>query len=257
MNTTARPRLASIFKPFNRQHRILLLGIFGVQLTLSVPAFAQLSPGTTEYKPGTTPALGPPNYSTTLPGYFTAGNQVDSISPTLIGGGGAFTFSSTVYRDPGTAFLGFDYTLSLAGGSASVTSVVLDNASHPWQGVGITLAGADGTGHSTAGSGSPNWTDGDPIFLFRDTDANGAGITGQFLSSGEGTSIDSSSGDASANIFFATTATSYASTTFDEFSGSTLVASPGGFVPVPEPGEVVLAALAATMLAIRPRLRKA
>ncbi len=236
--------------------RIFLLGFISAQLAVAVPpTFAQLSPGTTEYKPGTTPVLGPPNYSTTLPSYFTAGNQVDSVSSGLIGGGGGLTFTSTVYRDPGTGFLGFEYSLSASGGVSPLTGVVLDDGSHPWQGIGITSAGADASGHSTAGSGTPNWTDGDPIHLFRDTVANGAGVTIQFLAAGEGTSVNG--GDLSAEIFFATTAPSYRGSAFSVFSGSTPEGSPGGLVPVPEPSAFALAALAGTMLAMRAGLRHA
>jgi hypothetical protein len=249
----AQPRLLSRLERSSAK-RILLAVLVVGQISLEpLRSAAQLSPGTTQYKPGTTPALGPPNYSTTLPSYFTPGNQVDSMSSTLIGAGGV-TLTSTVFRDPGSSFLGFEYSLSIGNPTPNpITGLVLDTGSHPWQGIGITLAGADASGHSTASSGTPSWTDGAPIFLFRDTVANGSSVTIQFQNADEGTALNG--GDLSAQVFFATDATSYGSATFQVLP--TLQGTPDGFAPVPEPSVVALVTVAGALIGIRFRLRKA
>lgn len=189
-------------RPLHCAALVLLTLAFAV--TASVPAFAAnpLPPGTSLYKPGTVPALGPPNYSTSLPSYFVAGNIVGGplasaytpLTPDIAG-----VLTSTVYRNPATGFLGFQYHFTSTGASDLIRATI---AGAPWLGVAITDAGADGSGSSTVGTVAPFWTDGDPNFIQRNPVAFGDGLTIQWRALSKGTALRA--GDSSSSIFVET-----------------------------------------------------
>jgi len=149
-----------------------------------------------------------------VPAYFTAGNQVAQLISPFIQASGAIdgTITSTVFRDPGTGFLGFQYfwdRSSATGDSVLIRSTIGD-LSNPWLGVDIFDAGSDSSGSSTPGSVAPVWADGAPNFILRDPVANGAGITVQWRAMSQGTALEE--GDYSALIFLQTRSTFFAPT---------------------------------------------
>ncbi|HPD17946.1 MAG TPA: hypothetical protein PLE19_23660 [Planctomycetota bacterium] len=181
---------------------VLLALAFAVAANGPVLAANPLPPGTSLFKPGTVPPLGPPNYSTTLPSYFVAGNIVGGpmasayapLTPDIAG-----VLTSTVYRDPATGFLGFRYHFTSTGASDLIRATI---AGASWLGVTITNAGADGSGSSTAGTVAPFWTDGDPNFIQRNPVVFGDGLTIQWRALSRGTALRA--GDSSSSIFIET-----------------------------------------------------
>ena len=154
--------------------------------------------------------------------------------------------ASAVWRDPITGDLLFTYqfdNLSPYPG-APVTDIVratMDDPSHPWLGVGILDAGADGLGSSTpqgVGLGGPSWADGDPFVI--DRDGLFSGIDLQFGVQNRGTILLSATNDTSATIWFATDATGFGLTNVGlSDSGNTGTAM--AYAPaVPEPASVLL-----------------
>jgi hypothetical protein len=167
-------------------------------------AFADLlAPGVSQDKPGQ--GLSAPHYTTVLPNYFVPGNEVTSITEPIVSNYGNMvgTVTSTVYQNPSNSLLTFEYRFTNTG-TSDLLCAEFDPT--PWVGVTIYDAGADGTGASVAGSVSPDWTNGDPIFIGRDQSSY---PFFQWEANGQGTAlIGPSSGD-SANIWLSTNATSY------------------------------------------------
>jgi hypothetical protein len=140
--------------------------------------------------------------------------------------------------------LTFEYQFNEQGTSEIETASF---ASAPWQGVAITDAGSDGTGHSQADSGSTyTWNTGDPYSISRANAQNGT-VQNPYISWSStpyGTYLVGSGTEAltglSANIWFSTDATGwqYSDTSFQDSSatGSAQLLVPGTTPPaVPEP----------------------
>ncbi len=222
-------------------------------------SLAQLPSSFTLNSPdGAADGLQPPYYSSTLPSFFTSANQVDALASTVHGDwrepGAALTCFSSVFRDPQTGYVGFQYKFSVSGGGA-LDYVLSDTDfwTHPWQGTTIVLAGADGTGHSTPGNWYTYWANGDPFSIFHRDALNGAGIGIIFNSSQQGTSIGS--GDVSANIFFVTEGTKYTTTSYVGYDAANQWDPFAALAPAPEPSAISLTLVAGAVLALGLRRR--
>ena len=216
-------------------------------------AVAPLLPGTSLGKPGTVPPIFPPYFTSgpapTGPGQYSM-PIASSAFPYLYTGAPNAAFlgsvTSAVWRDPITGDLLFTYQFDnlSPGPAAPVTDIVratMDDPSHPWLGVGILDAGADGLGSSTpqgVGLGGPSWADGDPFVI--DRDGLFSGIDVQFGVQNRGTILLSATNDTSATIWFATDATGFGLTNVGlSDSGNTGTAMT--YAPaVPEPTSVLL-----------------
>jgi len=189
--------------PLSVQRLIVARLVLALAITAVAPASAAaLVPATTLFKPGTSPALGPPDYSTVLPAYFVpvnvvAGPMVSAYAPLTPSITGVLT--STVYRNPATGFLGFQYHFTSTGVSDLIRASM---GGFAWTGVTIFNAGADGSGSSTPGTVAPFWSDGDPNFLLRDPVISGEGLTIQWRALSKGTALRA--GNSSSLIFYET-----------------------------------------------------
>ena len=145
--------------------------------------------------------LNAPYFSLGLPSYFVPANLVDTETYSFAGDI-AGTATSTVYRDPSTSRLTFEYQFTVASSDVAQASF----AAAPWVGVVISGAGADSTGHSTAAGQAPVWTNGDPMILTR---AANSSLVIQWDADSHGTLLFGATSDYSANIWFSTDATAY------------------------------------------------
>jgi hypothetical protein len=195
-----------------------------------------LNPGETLYIPGE--GLAGPYYSTSLPSWLTSGNLVASLSSPYTGSitGDLLTW---VYRDPapGTPYLGFEYRFFVTTGKKDLATATIGGADNPWWGVTITDAGANGIGKSTAEPSTPHWTNGDPYYISRDDNVDGAGIQIYWRNGNAGTTIHPGN-QYSALIWFVTNSEVFQPCTVGlEDSGG--VSSADSFAPVPEPVSMV------------------
>ncbi|MBC7835398.1 MAG: hypothetical protein H7Y88_09915 [Phycisphaerales bacterium] len=144
-----------------------------------------------------------PKYTIGLPAYFTAGNVVASLVNAAVVGQLAGSVTTTVYRNPDTGFLTFQYEYNASAGNN--TPVVRATMNGQWLNFDVLDAGSDASGNS--GSGDPNaeWTDGDPLFLARAPDDGAPNV--QWRAFGLGSALNA--GDFSANVWFATNATEW------------------------------------------------
>lgn len=230
---------------------------------MSSPALAaiELAPGMALHNPGATPALPAPHYQSGLPANLKSLDPLDSLQGILVEGamggarGLAGVLNSWVYRDTSTQKLTFAYQLVMSPSSPSrntrsLFSATLGNGvgtdAVSWTGVGIAGAGADSSGKSIA-TGSPQWTDGDPSHIARESVMQGSALidvlkivwyekpNGTFLNG------NSSTGNTSSLIWFQTDATQWGvgSAGFLD-SGAVSGASYLGPILVPEPISAVV-----------------
>jgi hypothetical protein len=238
---------------------LLIAAAVYIMLPSPVMAAAPLLAGGSVVKPTVSPMFGSPytvepagqpvpaNFSTLLittqfPYLFTASQN------------GAFSGSvtSSIWQDPTSKDLAFSYSFNnlqtpLYGGPAGtdIVRVTLDDPTHPWFGFNITDSGV-GTppiGHSTP-QGSTAWNDGDPFALDRDATFQNPDV--QFRVLGLGTALLSATSDASANIWFATSAQNFTKTNVGFLDGGNTGSSQayapaaGVFIRTPEPSSWIL-----------------
>ena len=133
--------------------KTVILAMTAVAIFSSAALYAGSLPiGTSESRPGTTPALGSPFYTLGLPSYFIPANLVSTLSSPFVGGQTG-TVTSNVYKNPADSnHLGFEY-LYLDTGNTEVVRASFGPLA--WAGVYISDAGADSTGASLAGTAAP------------------------------------------------------------------------------------------------------
>jgi hypothetical protein len=194
---------------------------------------AQLLPGGSLHDPatGTTPY-----FSTSLPTWFTLGNQLatmtDTWVPTTELNG---TLKSTVYKDSLTGQLGFDYVFTFTGGTEFLSLAQFLGPTWHYN-INILSAGADASGSST-GVGTPSWSDGDPYDIRRDVTGN---LIVDFSSGGDGTILDTA-GQKSARIFITTASGTMFTTAGVKMLNTGADTTANAYVPVvPEPGIALL-----------------
>ena len=205
-----------------------------VMAVFSASALATtLAPGVSLDKPGQ--GLSAPYYTAGLPSYFVPANEVTSDTEPIEASRGNIvgTLVSTVYKNPATSQLAFEYQFTNTGSSDLVRAALDPDA---WAGVTINDAGADGAGASAAGSVSPHWTNGDPIYIGRDQTSY---PYIQWEANDQGTDLIGLSSGKSADIWFSTDATNYQDS-YTGLSGGGAISSADLLAPaaptvVPEP----------------------
>jgi hypothetical protein len=196
-----------------------------------------LAPGVSLDRPGQ--GLSAPCYTAVLPSYFVPGNEVTSVTEPIVSYNGhmAGTVVSTVYQNPSNSQLTFEYRFTDTG-SSDLLCAEFDPT--PWVGVTIYDAGADGTGTSVAETVSPDWTNGDPIFIGRDQSSY---PFFQWDANGQGTALLGPSSGASANIWLSTNGTgyqmSYTALLDGGAVGSVDLLAPAGVAVVPGPMSIL------------------
>jgi hypothetical protein len=170
-----------------------------------------LAPGVGLDKPGL--GLSAPCYTAGLPSYVVPANEVTSITEPIVADRGNMvgTLVSTVYKNPANSQLTFEYQFTNTG-TSDLVRAAMDPT--PWVGVTINDAGSNGDGASVAGSVSPDWTNGDPIYIGRDQSSY---PYIQWEANDQGTDLIGLSSGRSANIWFSTDATNYQ----DDYTGLT------------------------------------
>jgi hypothetical protein len=115
--------------------------------------------------------------------------------------------------DPITSALAFSYKFNKLnnGTTDDIIRMALDDPSHPWQGIGITDAGADGSGSSTPLGAGPFWANGDPYLIERDSLFSG--VDAQLRVGGRGTELLNTTNDTSSTMWFATNAKHFTTST--------------------------------------------
>lgn len=136
--------------------------------------------------------------------------------------------TSTVWRDPGTGYLAFEYAFTVDAAISPLRSATIGG---DWLATTVFNVGADGSGVS-----SGDWTDGDPLLLGR---LNAAGFGGpnaiySTLLAPDGTSFFP--GQASSVFWYATDALAYTINDFDALDAGLSAESP---VYVPGPAGTV------------------
>lgn len=223
-----------------------VIGAFAIGGALA--SASTLAPGETQFK--THPSVPPaPNYTTTLPAFATAANEVGTLDSPITGEFDGLV-TTHVYAEPATGFLSFGYVFSLTDMN---TAAVVRATMNGWQGVAITDVGADASGNSGTFDGVPEWLDGDPLNISRDPhseglafqwrDAIGANLIGTVIGPG----------DISSEIFVSTTMTQFIRGGVDMID-TTVTGEAEVFVPIPEPTSIALL-LAGLAFAALPRRR--
>lgn len=220
-------------------------------LALASGAMA-LDVGESVYNPDITgsglPGDGGPYYNDVLPAWLVPGNIAASLTSPISGIPGFMQFSGTV--DSAAYFLngvdesggiGISYRINLDGNSASNLvrgSIKSDN----WLNTIVDDAGSDGSGSSSAATGSVVWSDGDPYFIERDP------ITGSpqwtFRIGPNGTTLNA--GDTSALVWFATQDVGFKEASIGLIDGG--AAGAARIITIPEPATISLLGLAGLAL---------
>lgn len=204
-------------------------------LALAAASFAEtLSPGTTLFRPGS----GSNEYTVGgVPAGYVHVDGADLTSPIT----GIFSGSvvSKLYANNAGEYA-FSYQLvNTATNGHEMTSATIGDDSNPWKGIAISDAGADASGLSVGG-----WTDGSPLAIGRDTTGSGEGLRITFYNAlaNAGVTLRGPSGY-SAITWVVTAAKSY-TTTNAGILNSGSIGQAEAYAPVPEPGTLVLLAVA-------------
>jgi hypothetical protein len=241
--------------------RILLanLALLGVLFAPLAAEAVPLLPGTTLDHPTYLPGGANPDYTLGHPGWFDPLNAIATLVspytfepfPPFIG-----TLTSTVYAEPTTGHLGFEYvwTNTTPGATVDLIVTTVGGENDPFLGVDIVDAGSDTSGLSTDDVGfTPPWTDGSPNLLERASAAAGANVTVQWLSASVGTVIRNPT-DYSARVWLITDEKTYSIGTAS-MQDSGRIASAQALVPtIPEPATLSLLGLG--LLAVARRRRR-
>ena len=168
---------------------------------------------------------------------------------------------SSVYEDPTTGYLAFEYQFVNNPATATdMQRMTINDPSNPWTPFTIFDAGADGSGASHSASGGPSpytWTNGNPYDFEQESLNDGIAI--RFASGDEGTVVESASSDSTANVWLTTNAKNYAITDVG-LSDSAAVGTSNAYGPapgvVPEPSTIASALLGAGILLAARRRRR-
>lgn len=222
--------------------------ILGTFVSASAALAATLNPGETLFKNHPSVPAGGTAYSTVLPPFGGGANLVaETTSPFT--GDFTGTITTQVFRDPATQFLSFHYSVALDDVNPAA---IVRGTMNGWEGVGITDAGANGSGSSGTFDPAPEWNDGDPLSISRDPQSEGLAIQWRqsFTTGLVGTVIGP--GDLSSVMFFVTDVTDFRPGQMDvidtAFSGEANV-----LVPIPEPASIALLSLGFFGLLMRRR----
>jgi hypothetical protein len=215
--------------------------VLSAVLVLASPLHADLMPDDAQFKDHAS-VFDTPKFVSGLPSYFEAGNIVGSITDNLVWFGPpghvfTGTITTTVYRNPDTGFLTFDYQIDAS--SRNTRNMV--------RGVigGDFRVGADASGLSGTGDPGAEWSDGDPVSIGRGAYDVLAQPSFDFRLGALGTVLGP--GDSSSHIWFETNATRY--TVADADILDTFVRAEGKVLaPIPEPAAIVLGLMGLAMV---------
>lgn len=227
---------------------VLKCAVMATACVLTAPAMAvPLPPGTASWKTHpTVPEV--PKYTIGLPAYIVPGNIVGTLTSAISSfGAGVISGSvtTTVYVNPATGFLTFQYQIQTSAGTT--TPVVRSTIAGDWHATSITDAGSDASGLSGALDPAPEWSDGDPMVLFTQLSA-GEGFgdpSMQFRAEGRGTVLGP--GNTSARVWFETTSTEFTTNVMGLIDSGTVGIAPILTV-IPAPGAALLGVLGFGML---------
>jgi hypothetical protein len=212
-------------------------------------AASPLNPGDSLDKPGTVPALFPPFYTAgPIPANYSVLKASTLFPYTGLISGGVL---SQVWMDPITSALAFAYRFNdLNNGTPNdIVRMTVDDPTHPWTGIGILDAGADGSGSSTPQGSGPFWANGDPYLIERDSLFSG--VDAQLRVGGRGTELLDTTNDTSSTIWFATNAKRFTTTNVALIDGG-LAGAARAYAPtlVPEPASILLVAVGSAVLGL-------
>ena len=221
--------------------------VLSAVLVLASPLHADLLPDEALYKDHAS-VLDTPKYVSGLPSYFTDTNLVGAMTDNLVWFGPAGhvftgTITTTVYRNPDTGFLTFDYQITAS--DRNTRNMVRAVFGGDWSGVQIFRAGADGSGSSGTGDSGAEWSDGDPYIIGRGALDVLAQPSADFRLGSLGTVLGP--GDSSSHIWFETNSTRYIVADADILD--TFVRAEGKILaPIPEPTAAILGLLGLAMV---------
>ncbi|MBC7835871.1 MAG: hypothetical protein H7Y88_12345 [Phycisphaerales bacterium] len=187
-----------------------------------------------------------PSYTQAIPAYFIPVNVVATLNSPIVGGL-AGSVVTTVYLNPNTNTLTFDYVFSAA--ASNPVSIVRATLGGPWLPILVNDAGAGSNGISGGGDGGAEWNDGDPFFLARSPEDGSPNV--QWRAFGLGSALGA--GNVSSNIWFETNATLITEAPMavidTAVTGSGLILAP----VIPAPGAAALALMGVGIAARRRR----
>lgn len=227
--------------------------ILSSAMTLPCLGDVALDPGSGLFRPGTGSV---PTYTNANPSW--ASNLILAMLNAPMVGAFSGSVTTKVIALNGvdaSGGLGFTYQFNLSGDIPELHKASW--SPNGWSGITISDAGSNGTGSSTAAPDGPNWTNGDPFEIDRDSGALpfpsviwehavvGGGLAGTSLVGN----------NFSAVIFFKTNATAWQNGVVGLLDGGAVgtaaIFNPG--VAIPSPSAVVLGIIGMAPLAFRRR----
>jgi len=210
--------------------------LIGIWVTAAGSAQAlPLNGGDTQWKTHAS-VSSTPKYDTNVPAWFTAPFLVDSLTAPMAGTISG-TVITTIYRNPQTQYLAFDYRfVRNSTGNSGIVRATIDGE---WANVSVLNAGANASGTSGTGDANPEWTNGDPLYIARDPLLLTPDV--QFRFGNLGTVIGKN--NSSSHIFFETNALLYmrsGAAMIDASNNSSLADVLAPQYVVPEPGTLLL-----------------